>query len=207
MKITVTETVPTNNPCLCGCGRTPVAGLWMRGHYWTGRRRGARPEPTAEQIASRRATPVSLAHIDRESLAWAAGVFDGEGSTFCNRKTPPMLTVPQSGSRELLDRFRASVGGLGAIYGPRVMANPRAKVRWDWKSCSFEHAQAVMALLWPFLCSVKRRQMSDAFRKYHAWRRDTGAQEGWQIKRTCEKCGWTIQGVAYFLHRKKCLSQ
>ena len=62
-------------------------------------------------------------------LAWAAGLFDGEGtiSLVTHRKKRKTKTyeykqvhvlVSQSGSPEVLERFQRAVGGLGKIYGP-----------------------------------------------------------------------------------------
>ena len=57
-----------------------------------------------------------------EELAWAAGLFDGEGSTSASdRWSTPHLRVPQSGQAEpeVLMRFLAIVG-VGSIKGPRI---------------------------------------------------------------------------------------
>ena len=54
---------------------------------------------------------------EREELAWAAGFFDGEGSTILTTKTDKRLgqlslSVAQSADPETLYRFRDAVKGL-----------------------------------------------------------------------------------------------
>lgn len=55
-----------------------------------------------------------------EDLAWAAGIFDGEGTvTWTNGRTRKTLrlSVAQSGSPEIPERFQKAVG-LGSVHGP-----------------------------------------------------------------------------------------
>lgn len=105
--------------------------------------------------------------IDREALAWAAGFFDGEGSTSLARskKQPnsPSLcvSVGQIGF-ETLTRFQNAVGGLGHIYHVRTVPGTYA-----FRACKFEHAQAIVAMLWTFVSSVKKEQALNAMRGYH----------------------------------------
>lgn len=186
--------------CKCGCGEHPLVGRYVRGHWWRGRRRA---DPLPRRLPGEGLATIRDFRPAREELAWAAGLYDGEGSTFSNGKTPPMMTINQSGSPEVLKRFQSAVGGLGRIYGPRQVGSPgRNQPRWDWKSCSFEHAQAIMAMLWPFLSSVKRTQMDGAFGRYAEWRK-IHPHDGGDIIRTCE-CGRELRGVAFFRHRTAC---
>ena len=105
----------------------------------------------------------------REDLAWAAGFFDGEGST-CGQLYPsaikqgrstfsPVLQVPQI-DRQRLERFQVAVGGLGtiAIHNRTPDGDPYMSV---WRTSRFEHVQAVLAMLWPFLSVPKRQQAAD----------------------------------------------
>src|SRR6266545_8210041 len=65
--------------------------------------------------------------LDRADLAWAAGFFDGEGSTMLHtdESRPGYLrlevAVPQAdhnGVPAVLIRFKDAIGGLGRIVGP-----------------------------------------------------------------------------------------
>lgn len=102
--------------------------------------------------------------IDREALAWAAGFFDGEGST-CLRtdrrrargNTELLLTITQHGTppEELL-RFQAAVLGLGNVHGPFAWNGER--VRYTYTANGRERVPAILAMLWPWLSSAKKAQ-------------------------------------------------
>lgn len=106
-----------------------------------------------------------LSSFDPLQIAWAAGFFDGEGSTiayFPNKKSRYMrlqATVPQSGQGEVpkvLVRFQAAMLGLGKIVGPNEHGI------YVWKSRGLEETQATIAMLWKYLGHVKRAQASAA---------------------------------------------
>ncbi|HEV8228606.1 MAG TPA: hypothetical protein VGQ86_01515 [Candidatus Limnocylindria bacterium] len=104
--------------------------------------------------------------LDPLDLAWAAGFFDGEGSTLVHSDVsrPGYLrlevAVPQSGPSglpEVLTRFQAALGGLGYFTGPDDKM-------YFWKSRGRAEAIAAIALLWPELGPVKRDQANDAIK-------------------------------------------
>lgn len=90
-------------------------------------------------------------------LAWAAGFFDGEGSTSQAKSTngrfysKAKLTVPQK-HRECLDRFRKAVG-TGIIYGPLKDYNI-----YHFSIQNAKGVDTVLTKLWPYLSEVKRQQ-------------------------------------------------
>lgn len=92
-------------------------------------------------------------------LAWAAGFFDGEGSTNVSRTNSGWyirINIQQN-DREVLDRFRSAIGGLGNIRGPvqyKYNKNP-----WYSYSLTGSKAHQVLNLLFPYLSSVKRNQI------------------------------------------------
>ena len=93
----------------------------------------------------------------REELAWAAGFFDGEGSTGFNdpiRKYGRM-SIHQVDRRSLF-RFRAAVLDRGTIRGPydKDTGQPISL----WECTTFQTVQAVLAMLWPFLGEAKKEQ-------------------------------------------------
>lgn len=100
--------------------------------------------------------------MNREELAWAAGFFDGEGTTYSNPKIRSIAVQVPNADLELLKRFQSAVGGLGTIGGPYSPSSAKnvltKKDMYKWWACNFEHAQAVIAMLWPFLGSYKRAQ-------------------------------------------------
>ncbi len=104
--------------------------------------------------------------LDQELLAWAAGFFDGEGSTFARTDAARpgyrqlQVTVPQAGTAvpEVLRRFQSAMLSLGRIDTPGA-----ARV-FMWRARGRTDAEIVLALLWPYLGEVKRRQASAALR-------------------------------------------
>src|SRR5713226_1944931 len=110
----------------------------------------------------------ALGRIDHAQLAWAAGFFDGEGSTIAYECRPGYLrlvvSVPQFGGSttpEVLFRFKHAMLGLGEIV-------PQNEGMCVWRSRSGEEGQAAIALMWRQLGPVKRRQASAAIRRFHA---------------------------------------
>ena len=111
-------------------------------------------------------TPTAVV-LDRAELAWAAGFFDGEGSTMLHTdgSRPGYLrlevVVPQVGHDGLpavLLRFQHAVGGLGRICGPE-----RDNL-YECRSSMRLEALAIVALLWNDLGAVKRRQANEAIK-------------------------------------------
>ncbi len=97
-------------------------------------------------------------------LAWAAGLFDAEGSI--SRSRYPRLELAQASQtgqpHSSLQRFHAAVGGIGRVSGPRTVKSGWSRLpQFRWEASSFESVQAVLALLWNDLGAVKR---SDAHR-------------------------------------------
>lgn len=100
--------------------------------------------------------------------AWAAGFYDGEGSSkkkyyhYVNKKGLPrkpnqnvMMSVSQA-HLETLERFKKAVGDRGTINGPyQYKGNKRPY--WIW-SASNKAARDVYEILKPFLSSIKKQQ-------------------------------------------------
>lgn len=104
-----------------------------------------------------------MLRIDREALAWAAGIFDGEGwcsSARYNAKGGMTATLTLGVAQahpEMLQRL-ATVIGFGKITQPRKQVHGRTFM-YSWKVYGFEQVQVVFALLWTWLGSVKREQI------------------------------------------------
>lgn len=108
---------------------------------------------------------------DSHELAWAAGFFDGEGSTGTSvgarrkqingrlRYTGLRLTISQV-DRQVLDRFRAAVR-VGSVTGPYGNGEKRQPA-YRFSTNSFENVQAVVAMLWKWLGPIKRQQAKHA---------------------------------------------
>jgi hypothetical protein len=99
-------------------------------------------------------------------MPWAAGFFDGEGSTLVTNKNPrrrrdfPTLKVivtqhGAGGIPDTLTRFVA-VAGCGKINGPYQYRGYKTP-RYYW-SVTDRDAAYVLRILWPYLGKVKREQ-------------------------------------------------
>jgi hypothetical protein len=136
--------------------------------------------------------------LDPLELAWAAGFFDGEGSTIVHKdeSRPGYLrleaVVPQSGHGAgvptVLIRFQKAVGGLCRIVGPE------GRDMYKCVSSGRLEAMAIVALLWSQLGEVKRRQANEAIKTFvdqyeHA---DFAARVGRHAGRVFEVIGPSI---------------
>lgn len=100
-----------------------------------------------------------------EELAWAAGFFDAEGSFCVNITHPgkynyiiPMIAISQYSSGEVLFKFK-EVTGLGNVGGPyRVRTKDNNPEIWNYRVYGYEKVQAILAMLWIWLGSIKREQ-------------------------------------------------
>lgn len=132
---------------------------------------------------------------NRTELAWSAGFFDGEGcTTAAGHRRYPKITISQAGPLakppEVLDRFRQAVGGIGYVTGPELDDSGRHKPRWVYHLQGANQVSAVIALLWPFLCEVKRAQADRILSRYYAqpaYLRRPGVTRGRPLSRACKR--------------------
>lgn len=110
--------------------------------------------------------------LDSAELAWAAGFFDGEGSTIARTYAPRRhhfqlnVTVPQAGDREVptaLLRFQRAMLGMGHIT--RRTADGVYVLRFSAR----EEASLVLELLWPSLGQIKRAQATRSIALADGW--------------------------------------
>lgn len=122
-------------------------------------------------LAIRRDERVSWDRLGREDqCAWAAGLWDGEGSV-CLLKhrshaghVVPEAAVTQSsddGLPEVLRRI-SSVGPSGFFYGPYRQKEPWAPV-YRWKLFRLAEIRGLVDLLRPWLSSIKLEQAERVF--------------------------------------------
>src|SRR5258708_31034703 len=114
--------------------------------------------------------------MDLLELAWAAGFFDGEGHVSASRQAGKRscnmcIQIAQT-DPEVLHRFRAAVGGLGNVRGPH---NYGWRDVWTFKSNRFEHAQAIVAMLWRVLSAPQRGDAAPALVKVFHWQAQKAA--------------------------------
>jgi hypothetical protein len=100
-------------------------------------------------------------------IAWAAGLFDGEGSLSLSGPADRSrrfvtMELPQSGASGIPDaliRFR-DVVEVGAIGGPYPPRSPWSRLpRYRWRVTGRHRVSHALFRLWPWLGSVKRDQI------------------------------------------------
>lgn len=92
-------------------------------------------------------------------LAWAAGLWDGEGCSSLKQDRGQMYFFAQMNSTDqaLITRFHAAVAG-GKVYGPyHYKSRPTSKVYWRWQAYGNE-ARKVLDKLVPYLSDPKAEQ-------------------------------------------------
>ena len=99
---------------------------------------------------------MASAITSREDIAWAGGLFEGEGSFYIVRwkdgsHSPRAVAKVSMTDLDSVERFARSVG-IGKArgpYGDKRTAN--RKPLYTWEVTGLEKVQAVVAMLWPFL--------------------------------------------------------
>lgn len=105
---------------------------------------------------------------DPVAVAWAAGLFSGEGYVGAPRRARMHAAVTQASSNgvpDVLTRFHSAVLGIGSITGPYQPSSPWSRLpQYRWSVGSYDGVQAVIALLWRWLDDRKREQARAALR-------------------------------------------
>jgi len=105
-------------------------------------------------------------------LAWAAGFFDGEGTTTTlNAKRDKYVYLRCSIAQknvELLNKFKEVVG-VGSIY----KSNTREV--YNWNCYKYEEVIQILNALWPYLGEQKKQQAITSLNKVTSKGRNYGA--------------------------------
>jgi hypothetical protein len=109
-----------------------------------------------------------------EEIAWAAGLFEGEGhlSQMRHRRrkdgatTVSLLAGLVSTDQDVVARFHAIVGvGNVTIRQP---SNPRAKRQWIWQAAAVDDVRRVVRLFAPWLCTRRAARVAEVLAAYDA---------------------------------------
>ena len=108
--------------------------------------------------------------INREDLAWAAGLFEGEGSfstrTGGERLDRSLHAKIKMSDEDVVRRFHAVIG-VGNVTGPYESDGAGTKLLWVWQTGSFEGVQHTMTVLWPWLHSRRKEKIKELIALYH----------------------------------------
>lgn len=105
----------------------------------------------------------------REDLAWAGGLFEGEGcistTSLAGGRPAHCMGIRvqlEMGDLDVVERFHRIVG-VGTLRGPRWRKGYKRPLH-VWSTYNFEHAQAVIAMLWPWLGERRRGRAVELLR-------------------------------------------
>src|SRR5438309_46060 len=115
-------------------------------------------------------------------LAWAAGLFEGEGSIHCKpqgkRGSGAQLRLGMN-DKDVVERFRA-IMGCGGLY-PHRPGTGSTKPNWTWYVYSAEKVSAILNALLPYLGqrrSAKAREALEVTANIRAWSKRTHCPNG-----------------------------
>lgn len=105
--------------------------------------------------------------------AWCAGFFDGEGSTYVRqgnraRDYPELTLSVTQADEETLARFYDAMQQHGSVTGPVNESGIGKRPRYNYRTLRTEDTLWVLAMMWPYLGGIKRKQARDAIAKYEA---------------------------------------
>lgn len=87
--------------------------------------------------------------LDDREVAWAAGIFEGEGCFSGNGKNI-MISLAMC-DKDVVDRF-AAVVGLGKVSPKKMpLAKPHWKPQWQWYFNSYDQLEELALLIEPWL--------------------------------------------------------
>lgn len=99
----------------------------------------------------------------REGIAWAAGIFEGEGCfTFSapGRRLPSPFVRVQMTDKDVIEKF-ASVVERGTVLGPYFYEGENyrmTKPQWSWSLNGYDGFVYIRKLFWPYLCERRRQR-------------------------------------------------
>jgi hypothetical protein len=115
-----------------------------------------------------------VSHTSSENIAWAAGLFEGEGgvnyiSTYGKgsvRKTPTVQVRVNNTDLDVLQRFQAILGGR--LTGPYDISKyapngGKRKPMYQWCASGWAEFERLYLTLKPWLCSRRLAQFEEAW--------------------------------------------
>lgn len=94
-------------------------------------------------------------NLQKEPLAWAAGLFEGEGAIYTTGKSGTTLALAMT-DEDVVKRFSAVIG-LPIKLRHRKGRNGHKDVA-EWRTAKFEYAQAVISLFWSWFGQRRKLQ-------------------------------------------------
>lgn len=101
----------------------------------------------------------------RENIAWAAGLFEGEGCIIYRSPKNPWRLALSSTDEDVIRKF-AFIVGVGGVLGPQRLKNPKWKPIWTWWCTTAEKASALLVAFHPFLGKRRRAKAEDFLKAF-----------------------------------------
>ena len=120
--------------------------------------------------------------MDASEVAWAAGIFEGEGSFYLQRnksssRAPIVILKVLMADEDIIKRLPAATG-VGHTGGPFYdQRNEAYKPMWQWITYG-SNAYAVVRLFWSWLGQRRREQALVAWRDEAALRNERQVRTG-----------------------------
>jgi hypothetical protein len=109
--------------------------------------------------------------INKEAVAWAAGIYEGEGCIACYPKpvisnTSIVIQLSMI-DRDILSRW-GEIVGRGRLNGP--YCRKEYKPIWTYSMSNYENVQYTIAIFWKWLGARRREQATTVLARYRKLR-------------------------------------
>jgi hypothetical protein len=108
--------------------------------------------------------------MNETDIAWAAGLFEGEGTILLATKTRTAHLCVAMTDHDVLERLTELLGGR--LRGPYTRkGNPHWKPQWRWNLHGIEQVQEVLRMFYPYLGARRRARAAEAIASYYEFKR------------------------------------
>jgi len=113
--------------------------------------------------------------VDKEELAWAGGLFEGEGTIGCWRNTGgrhfQFVSRLMITDEDVIYRFVDAVRDLVflQVHEAKRLYGSEKKIRYTVSTSNYKSTSSLINGLWPYLGQRRRNQYEDALLKYQEW--------------------------------------
>lgn len=104
-----------------------------------------------------------------DKIAWAAGLFEGEGCSSWNNRNKRISLQLATTDEDVVLRFKRAIGNIGIVNGPYQPKNPKAKPYWLWSANKYADVVEVSEKLRPYL-GERRLAKLDQMLAFHSYR-------------------------------------
>ncbi len=99
-----------------------------------------------------------------EDAAWAAGLFEGEGTVFSSSLDSPRIALAIT-DEDVIRKFAQIVGGT--VNGPHTSGTHGNKPIYNWQCGKVYEVQRILREFWPYLGDRRRARIADVFSVYY----------------------------------------